>query len=155
MDRRQPWDAYFLGIAHEVARRSTCPRKAVGCVLTMNRRIIATGYNGSLSGHPHCTEAGCLITETTYFEHSKVTMQHCIRAVHAETNAVTQSARNGCVTEGSTAYVTASPCVQCMMNLISAGVTKVIFAESYRLNLTEPIAKASGVALLHIPDWRP
>ena len=74
---RPDWDLYFIRIAREVASRSTCPRAAVGAVITRNNGIIATGYNGAPELMPHCTDEGCVIVD-----------DHCQRAVHAEINAI-------------------------------------------------------------------
>ena len=58
-DIRPDWDSYFMRIAAEVALRSTCTRANVGAVVTKDRRILTTGYNGAPRGLPHCLEAGC------------------------------------------------------------------------------------------------
>lgn len=90
---RPDWDLYFIRIAMEVASRSTCPRAAVGAVIVRDNRILATGYNGAIADEPHCTDVGCIMEG-----------DHCQRAVHAETNAITQAARHGVSLEGATLY---------------------------------------------------
>src|SRR6187397_656487 len=100
--KRASWDEYFMNIAREVATRSTCDRKFVGAVVVRDRSILATGYNGSIRGLPHCDEEGHLMEEG-----------HCVRTVHAEANAIVQAARNGMRIEGGSIYVTASPCWGC------------------------------------------
>lgn len=77
---RPDWDLYFIRIAKEIASRSTCSRAAVGAVITRNNRILATGYNGAPKGEPHCLDEGCIIKD-----------DHCVRASHAETNAINQA----------------------------------------------------------------
>lgn len=77
---RPDWNLYFIRIAKEVASRSTCPRAAVGVVITINNRILATGYNGAPAGKPHCDDIGCEVVD-----------DHCVRALHAEANAVAQA----------------------------------------------------------------
>lgn len=77
---RPDWDLYFIRIAKEVASRSTCNRAAVGVVIVRDNRIIATGYNGSPPGKPHCIDEGCIMKDG-----------HCIRTVHAEANAIRQA----------------------------------------------------------------
>lgn len=119
---RKPWEEYFADMAKLVSSRSTCDRLQVGCVIVdSSNRVLATGYNGSLPGQPHCTDVGCLLEGGS-----------CVRTVHAEANAVAHAARAGVALEGSTAYVTHSPCVSCLKQLISAGVTRIIYAEPYR-----------------------
>ena len=60
VEKRPSWDEYFMMMAKDVvAKRATCPRRQVGAVLVRDKRIISTGFNGSPSGMPHCTEVGC------------------------------------------------------------------------------------------------
>ena len=98
-----------MNIAREVSTRSTCDRKFVGAVIVRDKSILATGYNGSIRGLPHCDEDGHLMEDG-----------HCVRTVHAEANAIVQAARNGVRIEGATIYVTASPCWGCF-RLIANG----------------------------------
>ncbi|HOT05791.1 MAG TPA: deaminase, partial [Atribacter sp.] len=53
MNTRPDWDEYFMSIAELVSTRSTCLRRKVGAVLVLDRRILATGYNGAPSGLAH------------------------------------------------------------------------------------------------------
>ena len=118
---RQGWDEYFMGIAMAVATRGTCDRRRVGCVLVLDRRIIATGYNGSIPGDLHCDDVGHDMKEG-----------HCVRTVHAEVNAVVQAARTGTVTSGCNAYVTTYPCWQCCKILLTAGASAIYYTDAYR-----------------------
>lgn len=118
---RPSWDEYFLTITEQVARRSTCPRASVGAVIVKNNRIIATGYNGVASGEPHCINTGCLIENN-----------HCQRAIHAETNAVTQAAKFGLSIDGATLYYWDSlnrpteSCVKCSQVMKAAGIIRIV-----------------------------
>ncbi len=91
---RPSWDEYFMQVAFVVATRATCPRRSVGAVIVLDKRILATGYNGAPRGLAHCTEVGCHLVAG-----------HCIRALHAEQNAILQAAMNGVSTRGATVYV--------------------------------------------------
>lgn len=102
---------YFLGLAVLAASRGTCKRAKVGCVLTRNNKVIATGYNSSHRGTPHCDEVGCLIKDG-----------HCVRCLHAEEAAVLNLEKRY---EDIVAYVTHSPCLHCYKIMTGAGV-KVI-----------------------------
>lgn len=124
---RASWDEYFGAMAALVATRATCPRLSVGCVLVRDRRVISTGYNGSLPGSPHCDEVGCLMVN-----------DHCERTIHAEANAILFAARAGISTEGATAYVTHEPCSNCRKMLITAGVTDIAFANKRPDRVTSP-----------------
>lgn len=123
---REPWPDYFFGIAKVVATRSTCPRKQVGCVIVRENRILATGYNGSPPGEAHCDDEGCDIEVSPRWG-----IEHCVRTVHAEANAIATAARFGTTLDGATAYVTLNPCERCSKLLKSAGVIAVHHLEDY------------------------
>ena len=118
---RPDWDSYFMKIANAVSERSTCDRALVGCVLVLDKRILTTGFNGSPTGQPHCDEVGHLMVE-----------DHCVRTIHAETNAIIQAALHGVSTKGSTCYVTHFPCMNCAKVLVNAGITRLVYGVSYR-----------------------
>lgn len=118
---RISWEKYFMNIAHEVATRSTCERKHVGTVIVRGKTILATGYNGSIRGAEHCDDIGHEMENT-----------HCVRTIHAEANAIVQSARHGVRLEDSEIYVTASPCYDCFKLIANAGINKIYFGEFYR-----------------------
>ncbi|MBI2263417.1 dCMP deaminase family protein [Candidatus Berkelbacteria bacterium] len=119
--KRPDWDEYFMAIAKQVASRATCDRRHVGAVLvSQDRVILSTGYNGAPRGMPHCDEIGHEIVEG-----------HCVRTVHGEANAIAQAARSGVSIEKATLYTTASPCYDCFKLLINAGVKKVVYDEFY------------------------
>lgn len=120
---RKPWDDYFMDMARMVATRATCDRKQVGAVIVRDRRTIASGYNGSVSGDVHCEDEGC-----------KVVGGHCIRTVHAESNAILQCAKFGASTDGATLYVTHFPCLQCTKQIIQAGIHQVLYGEAYQVD---------------------
>ena len=136
---RASWDAYFLGLAGHVAERSTCLRRQVGCLMVRDRRILATGYNGSPSKAPHCIDVGCARSGVPSGERL-----YLCRAVHAEVNAVAMAAKVGVPLDGATAYVTVRPCAGCMRLLIQAGVERVVWEGSYPDEETVKVAKESG-----------
>jgi dCMP deaminase len=135
--KRVSWDEYFMNIAREVSTRSTCDRKFVGAVLVRDKCILATGYNGSIRGLPHCDEEGHLMEEG-----------HCVRTVHAEANAIVQAARNGVRIDGAAIYVTASPCWGCFRLIANSGVTRVVFGEFYRDPKIFDFAQRLGIELV-------
>ena len=86
---RPDWDSYFMEIAEVVSKRSTCLRRKVGAVLVKDRQILATGYNGTPKGLPHCEQVGCLREKL----HVPSGQNHELcRGIHAEQNAVIQAA---------------------------------------------------------------
>jgi dCMP deaminase len=112
-----------MKIAYAVSERSTCDRAFVGCVLVLDKRILTTGFNGSPAGQAHCDEAGHLMVD-----------DHCVRTIHAETNAIIQAALHGVSTRGATCYVTHLPCINCTKVLINAGITRLVYSVAYRID---------------------
>ena len=134
---RPSWGEYFMATALLISSRSSCQRLHVGCVLVSGgnhkNRIIAAGYNGFLPGAPH---------------HSRVRDGHEQATVHAEQNAVADAARRGISLQGSTAYLTHFPCINCAKILVSAGIQEFIYHSDYN---NDPIAlemlTESGIAI--------
>ena len=118
---RPDWDSYFMKIAYAVSERSTCDRAFVGSVIVLDKRILTTGFNGSPAGQDHCDEIGHLMVDG-----------HCVRTIHAETNAIIQAALHGVSTKGSTCYVTHLPCINCTKVLINAGIARIVYSTAYR-----------------------
>ena len=136
MSQRASWDEYFMRIAGEVASRATCDRKHVGAVIVRDKSILATGYNGSIRGLPHCSEEGHMMEEG-----------HCVRTIHAEANAIIQAARNGVRIDGAVIYVTASPCWGCFRMIANAGIMRIVFGEFYRDERIFRFATQLGIEL--------
>ncbi|CQR46907.1 tRNA-specific adenosine deaminase [Paraliobacillus sp. PM-2] len=120
MDRIS-WDQYFMAQSHLLALRSTCERLMVGATIVRDKRIIAGGYNGSVSGSDHCIDEGCYVIDG-----------HCVRTVHAEINALLQCAKFGVATSNAEIYVTHFPCLQCTKSIIQAGIQAVYYAADYK-----------------------
>ena len=119
-DQRIPWDQYFMMQAVLLASRSTCERLSVGATIVRDKRIIAGGYNGSVSGDVHCIDEGCYLVDG-----------HCVRTIHAEMNAILQCAKFGAATDGAEIYVTDFPCLQCTKMLLQAGIQKIHYLRNY------------------------
>ncbi len=136
---RASWDVYFMNIAREVATRATCDRKHVGAVIVREKCILATGYNGSIRGLPHCDDVGHMMEDG-----------HCVRTVHAESNAIAQAARNGVGIEGSSIYVTASPCWICFRLIANSGINRIVFGEFYRDQRIYETSQAIGIELVDL-----
>ncbi|WP_082233775.1 ComE operon protein 2 [Halobacillus massiliensis] len=119
--KRISWNHYFMAQSHLLKSRSTCERLAVGAVIVRDKRMIAGGYNGSVSGGVHCIDEGCYVIDG-----------HCVRTIHAEMNAIIQCAKFGVATEGAEIYVTHFPCLHCTKAIIQAGIKAVYYSEDYR-----------------------
>lgn len=147
MTERPSWDYYFMEIAGVVASRSTCIRRMVGAVLVLNKRILATGYNGAPTGLTHCREAGCLREQHNIPAGER---HELCRGLHAEQNAVIQAAVHGVAIAGSTLYCTVFPCTACAKILVNAGVEAVITGEDYPDDLAKNIFAEAGIMVKSI-----
>ena len=148
---RPSWDDYFLEIADTVSKRATCDRGRSGCVIAKDKRILVTGYVGSPSGLPHCDEVGHQLRKVVH-EDGSVT-QHCMRTVHAEQNALCQSARLGISVEGATLYCRMTPCRTCAMLIINSGISRVVCERKYHDGEeSENLFREAGVELFFKSD---
>lgn len=120
MERIQ-WKEYFMAQSQLLALRSTCTRLSVGATIVKDNRVIAGGYNGSVSGEVHCIDEGCYIEDG-----------HCIRTIHAEMNALLQCSKMGVSTDQADIYVTHFPCIHCTKSIIQAGIKKIYYANDYK-----------------------
>ncbi|WP_010303443.1 ComE operon protein 2 [Kurthia senegalensis] len=138
---RITWDQFFMAQSHLLAIRSTCTRLSVGATIVRDKRIIAGGYNGSISGDDHCIDKGCYVVDN-----------HCVRTVHAETNALLQCAKYGTPTNGADLYVTHFPCLPCTKSIIQAGIQNLYYATDYKNNeYAIELLRQAGVNVLHVP----
>ena len=124
-------DYRYLRMARIWAENSYCKRRQVGALVVKDKMIISDGYNGTPSGFENICE-----------DESGVTKPYVL---HAEANAITKLARSGNNSEGSTLYVTASPCIECAKLIIQAGICRVVYAEKYRLTDGIDLLTRAGV----------
>ncbi len=148
---RPNWDEYFMAIARVVASRSNCVKRKVAAVVTSDKRIISTGYNGTPRGTTNCNEGGC--PRCNDLAPGGTRLDECLCS-HAEENAITQAAYHGVSLRGGTIYTTFSPCLQCTKMIINAGLAEVIFQSDYPLGeialelLSEAGVKRSQIELV-------
>ncbi len=142
-DPRPDWDTYFMTIAHDVAKRSNCSRRSVAAVIVADRRIISTGYNGTPRGITNCFEGGC--PRCSGNAKSGTSLDECL-CLHAEQNAICQAAYYGIRLEGSSIYVTLTPCLTCAKLIVSAGIREVIYTGQYAFDAqTQKLFADAGV----------
>jgi dCMP deaminase len=119
------FDDIYMDLAENLAKRSHCVKAQVGAVLTKETRIVSLGYNGPPAGTHNCDEvwpdAGC----------PRDSKGSCSLALHAEQNAILYASKNNVSIEGSTLYVTLSPCIACARVIYTMGIKRVIYYNSY------------------------
>ena len=142
----ESWDSYFMRLAYQVRERSSCHHRKVGALIVRENRILSTGYNQPPSGFPHCDEIECIRDALGIPSGQN---QEICYAAHAEQNALSQAAKFGISTNGSTIYVTHRPCSICARLIINAGIIKVVFSEGYPDPLTEFMFEKTNVTMTH------
>jgi len=129
----------MMGIARAVSLRGTCDRLWVGAAIARDSRVISTGYNGNVSGQPHC-------------RHELGVGGGCQTAVHAEANAIVFAARHGVAVEGAELWTTHQPCESCAKLIINSGIVKVFYEKPYRLREGLEMLIRSNVEVFRIQE---
>jgi dCMP deaminase len=130
---RPGWDEYFLGIAKAVAARGECVRSRVGAVLVINRRIVATGYNGVPAGERSCLDGACPRARNTVPRGTLYDGPGRCIATHAEINAIDDyETRVGLLAPGATMYLTKEPCEVCEPILTVTYGLRVVWEDDTR-----------------------
>lgn len=128
-------DRYFMKVAQLTSELSYAIRKKVGAVLVKDNRIISVGFNGQPKNWDNTCEDempdGSLVTKPT--------------VIHAEANALFWCAKTEIITNGSTMYLTLSPCATCALGLIQSGIKRVVYLDEYRDLSGIEVLKKSGI----------
>lgn len=135
-DKQDLLDRRYLRMARIWAENSYCQRRQVGAILVKGQMIISDGFNGTPSGFENVCE-----------DESGTTKPYVL---HAEANAITKVARSNNSSEGSTLYITASPCLECSKLIIQAGIKRVVYNETYRITDGLDLLRRAGIEIKHI-----
>lgn len=129
-------DERYLRMARIWAENSYCHRRQVGALVVKDKMIISDGYNGTPCGFENVCE-----------DENNATKPYVL---HAEANAITKLARSSNNSDGSTLYVTASPCIECAKLIIQAGIRRVVYGEKYRIADGIELLERAGIELVYI-----
>jgi dCMP deaminase len=130
------FDRRYLEMAAVWAKNSYCKRRQVGAILVKNNMIISDGFNGTPSGFENICE-----------DENGSTKPYVL---HAEANAITKVARSNNSSEGSTLYITSSPCLECAKLVIQAGIKRVVFSDNYRISDGIELLKRANIEVVQI-----
>ena len=137
-EKQEKLDYRYLRMARIWAENSYCKRRQVGALVVKDKMIISDGYNGTLSGFENLCEDANNVTQPY--------------VLHAEANAITKLARSNNNSDGSTLYVTASPCIECSKLIIQSGIKRVVYGEKYRLEDGINLMKKAGIEVIYLGD---
>ena len=138
MDKQKELDSRYLRMARIWSENSYCKRRQVGALIVKDERIISDGYNGTPSGFENVCE-----------DENNQTKPYVL---HAEANAITKIARSNNNSDGSTLYVTDSPCVECSKLIIQAGIRRVVYARDYRLTDGVDLLRRAGIEVEQLDE---
>ncbi|MBP5302328.1 MAG: dCMP deaminase family protein [Bacteroidales bacterium] len=133
-DKQTQFDKSYLQMATVWAKNSYCVRRQVGAILVKDKMIISDGYNGTPAGFENVCE-----------DENGVTKPYVL---HAEANAITKVAKSGNSSDGSTLYVTASPCIECAKLIIQAGIKRVVYHDEYRITDGIDLLRRAGIEVV-------
>ncbi len=136
VDKQNLLDRRYLAMARIWGQNSYCRRRKVGALLVKNKMIISDGYNGTPAGFENICEDDHNITKPY--------------VLHAEANAITKVAKSNNSSEGSTLYVTASPCLECAKLIIQSGIIRVVYGEMYRIDDGIRLLERAGVEVTYV-----
>lgn len=139
-EKQRQLDLRYMRMARIWAENSYCVRRQVGALLVKDKMIISDGYNGTPSGFENiCEDPDTGLTKPY--------------VLHAEANAITKVAKSNNSSQGSTLYITASPCIECAKLIIQAGIVRVVYCDSYHSPDGLTLLARAGIALTQInPD---
>ena len=129
-------DKRYLRMASIWSENSYCKRRQVGALIVKDKMIISDGYNGTPSGFENVCE-----------DENNVTHPYVL---HAEANAITKIARSNNNSEGSTLYVTDSPCIECAKLIIQAGIKRVVYSRKYRLDDGLKLLEKANIEVVYL-----
>ena len=160
---RISWQEYFIEILNASALRASCDRGKSGAILVRDNRLLSMGYVGAPSGVPSCDEVGHNLIrryqESVDNHKNRLPLQdkdfstHCVRTIHSELNSIINCARNGISTVGATMYCTMTPCINCALAIIQAGIVKVIAKNRYQKDFeTRELFRRVGIELVILDE---
>lgn len=144
-------DEYYLNIAKEVSRKSSCFRRSIGAIIIRDDQIISTGYAGAPRKTKDSLEHGYCLRDRLNIPHGQ--RYELCRSVHAEQNAIINAARAGVSLLGGDMYlygsipgkegpINALPCFICKKMIINAGLNRVICS-----------TKEGNLSVFSVNDW--
>ena len=163
------FDYQYLRIAKIWSENSYSRRNKVGAIIVKDGMIISDGYNGTPSGFDNNCEnevkcdvdpsdsldGGASICMTYNDDCNKCPHHYLVtkpEVLHAEANAITKVAKTTNSSDGSTLYVTLSPCIECAKLIIQAGIKRVVYNDIYRNTDGLELLKKAGIELVQIKD---
>lgn len=143
-EKQKRWDKYFHTMCEATSSKSPCLSRQIGAILVRDNSIISTGFNGPAKGYPHCeaVRVGMPDISTANEIHTEKVCPRRAKgfksgeglelcpAAHAEVNSISNAAKLGVSTLGSTLYMNCIvPCKDCATHIVNTGIVEVVVDE--------------------------
>lgn len=156
-------DHLYMKMALNMSTISHGVRNKVGAIAVTSNGVLLTGVNGlpsALGNNLEYSGYGCINLDELISSGElvvndgdthkalsipKLGLISKVETIHAELNVILKSAREGVSIINSTIYTTLSPCVACASMLASAGVSRVVYLNEYRITTGVDILKQCGI----------
>jgi dCMP deaminase len=148
------WEKRFMKAALEFAEESKCAAKKVSCILVKDNSIIAIGINGSAPKAVNCCDifrkvngkwfksmdiddkqsicVDAFVEDNKYWRLCEDQREHYGWSIEYETHAeINALSRAGTGARGAVAYITHSPCLDCVKALGAFGIIKVYYNTAF------------------------
>ena len=148
------FDSKYIRMAEIWATNSYAVRNKVGALLVKDGQIISDGYNGTPKGFDNNCEDEIRTPNPSDPRFEDIELKTKPEVLHAEANAITKVAKSNYSSDGSTLYVTLSPCFECAKLIIQSGIKRVVYKETYRNTEGLELLKKAGIEVEQIiPDY--
>lgn len=142
-ERQKQYHKYFMEVAEATSQLSYARRTKVGALIVLDNRILTQGHNGRVTGAE---------SNNCEYENDDGTLTTRPDVIHAEMNALLFCARNGLKTDGTVMYTALSPCMQCSLAIVQAGIKEVYYKTKYRDTSGIEFLKKNNIKVVQITD---
>lgn len=122
----------FMRMAVEFAKTSEAERLKVCCLIVKNDQVISIGINGTIKGW-HTNKCEDESGATAWY------------VKHAEIQALNKLRKSSESSSGATMFVTHSPCMGCVLDILDAEISKVYYLNQYRDSSGIDFLRSHGV----------
>jgi dCMP deaminase len=135
------WDDYYIALTYFIASRSKDPSTQVGAVIVDgHNKPLGIGYNGIPQSIPDKEINWKRPDKYVFIEHAEINaMEHASTGIHS--------------LMGTTLYVSAMPCPDCIRRIITKRIRRVVYGQMAAKMLSEEtVAKTKDMAkMVNLP----
>lgn len=134
MTMKEKYKVAFMEMAVAFSKTSEAERLKVCSLIVKNDQVISIGINGTIKGW-----------ETNICEDAEGKTQWFVK--HAEIQALNKLRKSSESSVGATMFVTHSPCMGCVLDILDSGIKEVYYLHQYRDSSGIDFLRSHGVAV--------